>query len=113
MDVSPEYLKEIAEWRREKKLVQDDDTANFGKIERKKKSDKFHFMYYDPDLADTDISSFKLIRDETKDPAVFSIPHSFTEKHATNYKQHDNVEFGLDIRTSLTPHNAPVLPNRN
>ena len=110
MDHTEEQLRDLAEWRQKKNLsVPPDKVQNVyaSEIEQEK---TFHFFNYNPKLGPVDLSHVSLRYDESKDPAILSVPLSFTKKARTVYKQHDRTEFGFDIRTYLTRNNSPMFP---
>jgi hypothetical protein len=115
MNRSEEEIARLSEWRREQHLTLDkgdqqtkQDTTESTPVQ------SLHFYFYDPSVGLGDMSHLKAPRhnDETLDKAFFSIPVSFTRENRTVYKQHSRTEFGFDIRTVLTPHNAPIYPLR-
>lgn len=103
-------LKELAAWRQKKNLNGETTYAKRFAEPEDNEPKTFHFFNYNPDLGPTDLSSVSLKADTSKDPAVFSIPLSFTEKSRTIYKQHDNTEFGFDIRAYMCRNNVSKFP---
>ena len=114
MNLSEEDVRRLGEWRRQKNLTMtraDSQSKKFaGEPAR---TPNFHFFAYDPATGSVDdLSHVNMKREENADVAVFSIPLSFTNEHATTYKRHDKSEFGFDVRLYLTRNNAPIYPIR-
>ena len=112
MDHSEEQLRELAAWRQKKNLSLPPEQAKNVYVDEIPQEKTFHFFHYDPEKGPVDLSHVSLKYDESKDPAILSVPLSFTEKAKTVYKQHDRTEFGFDVRSYLTPNNSPIYPIR-
>ena len=112
MNRSEEELRELSAWRQKKQLSLPPEKVKNVYIEEENTQKSFHFFNYNPELGPVDLSRVSLRYDESKDPAILSVPLSFTEKSKTVYKQHDRTEFGFDVRTYLTQNNSPVYPIR-
>ena len=110
MDISEEELVEISKWRQERHLCFEAEKAEISVGYKRSEPKNFHFFNYDPSLGPTDLSNVSLKRDDTHDPAVFSIPLSFTESSRAKYQSHQHGDLGLDIQAFMTPHNAPIYP---
>lgn len=112
MDRTEAELAQIAEWRKEHHLMAEGitwkDTAQFQRAEPK----NIHFFNYDPTLGPTDLSNVSVKRDTNRDSAIFSIPKSFTESARSKFVSSDDRSKGLDIQAYLTPHNAPIFPQK-
>ncbi|EAY14276.1 hypothetical protein TVAG_487190 [Trichomonas vaginalis G3] len=110
MDHTEEQLADLAAWRVKKHLSFPREKSSTSYIEEQEQPKTFHFFAYNPEQGTTDLSHVSLKYDEKKDPAIFSVPLSFTKKTKTVYKQHDRTEFGFDVRAYLTPNNSPIYP---
>lgn len=110
MNRSEEQLRDLAAWRIKKHLSFQREKADNSFVEEQEQPKTFHFFAYNPESGTADLSHVSLKHDDKKDPAIFSIPLSFTKKTKTVYKQHDRTEFAYDLRAYLTPNNSPIYP---
>jgi hypothetical protein len=112
MNRSEEDLARLSEWRRSRHLSFDRGSQVKRFTVETPPIPQFHFFNYDPDVGVADLSSISLQRDEDADRAIFSIPVSFSKQHRTKYKQHEESEFGFDLRLYMTRNNGPIFPLR-
>jgi hypothetical protein len=114
MNHTEDEIARLSAWRREQHLTLDKDQHSRRYTVESTPVQSFQFYYYDPLAGPGDMSHLRVPRhnDEALDKAFFSIPVSFTRQNRTVYKQHSRTEFGFDVRTLLTPNNAPIYPRR-
>lgn len=114
MNRSLAEIAELNKWRTSRKLNVERDARSIIVEQKTDEETAYHFFNYDPSIGVTsDLSTVSVKKeDDAKASAIISIPLSFTKANRTVYKQHDHNEFGFDIRTCLTPHNAPIYPLR-
>jgi hypothetical protein len=105
-------IARIIDWRKQHHMVSEREKWR-GDIEYTRPEPKnVHFFNYDPKLGPTDLSHVTVKRDESSDIAIFSIPQSFTDESRSCFHSSDDRTKGLDIQTYMTPHNAPLFPQK-
>lgn len=113
MNRSEDEIKRLTAWRKNKNLTLESGAQNVRKFTAEQpETPNFHFFCFDPSLGAPDLGNVSLKRDDNSDKAIFSIPVDYTENTKTKYAQHDNSEFGFDVRFYLTRNNAPTYPIR-